>query len=229
MSKTLLCLFVIVCSINAATIITHAFCPGTGDVFGSTSVRCPPFSSTSAGIAADPFYEDSVSILAASSGPVPHHEDGSFASATFIDDYVLTITGGTGQGFFAPCLFAGAMFIGTQTIDSASFGSASVNTGMGDRVGTCASGLNQYIAFTFDVPQTFTVSLSSLTGAGSGSASLTGLQFMTALPPFKPLNDAHFTLVSVDLPEPSAWSLLPVGVMFFLVVAIAARSGRSKP
>jgi hypothetical protein len=176
---------------------------------------------------ANAVYQDSVSISVNSGGATPHHGDGSFASATFIDDYVLTVTGGTRSGIFAPCLFAGAVFIGTQTIGSASFGSVSFS---GYRVANCGfQGLPQpptmFLPFTFDIPQTFTISLYSSTGEGVGRASLESFQFFNS--PSNPLNNVHFTLVEV--PEPSSWSLLAVGAMFFLVVAMIGRvAGRDK-
>jgi hypothetical protein len=36
----------------------------------------------------------------------------------------------------------------------------------------------------------------------------------------RPITNAHFTLVSADLPEPSPISLLGIGLVFFLAVAI---------
>jgi hypothetical protein len=82
-----------------------------------------------------------------------------------------------------------------------------------------------FLPFTFDIPQTFTISLYSSTGEGVGRASLESFQFFNS--PSNPLNNVHFTLVEV--PEPSSWSLLAVGAMFFLVVAMIGRvAGRDK-
>jgi hypothetical protein len=228
MSKTLLSLFVAVCSLNAATIMTQATCPGIGVLSGTTSVQCPPPYAASAGIVANAVYQDSVSISANSHGAAPHHGDGSFASATFIDDYVLTVTGGTGSGIFAPCLFAGAVYIGTQTMGSASFGSVSFS---GYRVANCGfQGAPQpptmFLPFTFDIPQTFAISLYSSTDEGSGRASLDSFQFFDTH--INPLNNVHFSLVSGDLPEPSSWSMLAVGAIFLLAVAMIGRVAGAK-
>ena len=74
--------------------------------------------------------------------------------------------------------------------------------------------------FTFGIPQTFTVSLSvDENFGGSVIADLWGFQFFDTFG--RPLTNSHFTLVSV--PEPSAVSLLSVGLMFFLVVAASRR------
>jgi hypothetical protein len=52
-------------------------------------------------------------------------------------------------------------------------------------------------------------------------AGLGGFQFFDAAG--TPITTDHFTLVSVDLPEPSSFGLLGVGLMFLLVLPMRSR------
>jgi hypothetical protein len=126
MLKRLISLALALGCIKGATICTFASCRGFGSVSGTTSASCP---GADAEIVANPVYQDSVNIQANSGGSdIPHGDQGTFASATFIDDYILTVTGGTGQGFFVPCLST----IGEGFADgtaSASFGNFSIEPG----------------------------------------------------------------------------------------------------
>ena len=113
---------------------------------------------------------------------------------------------------------SGGVTVGSGANSSfASFGGLTVSNG--NR--SCLQGVSPVLigSFTFGVPQTYTVTL-SVQGAMGGfvEAELGGFQFFD--PSGSPLTNVHFTLVSVDLPEPSGLSLLSVGVMFVLVARI---------
>ena len=177
-------------------------------------------------IIANPVYQDAVDI-AVEADVFP---ESIFPSGiTFTHDYVFTVTGGTGGGFFTPCLFTGQKFSGPFELlggTSASFGSDSITTLNGSPTMTCPLRFGDLtsvapLPFAFGVPQTFTVAL-SIGGDFEGSfrSELFGFQFSPSCSPFGPPcpTDIHFSLVSVDLPEPSTLSMLGVGLMFFLAV-----------
>ena len=187
--------------------------------------------SASIKIIANPVYGDSVDI-AVETDVFP---ESSFPSAvTFTHDYILTVTGGTGGGIFTPCLFTGRILSGPFALmggTSASFGNDSITSVNGSPVMTCPLRFGDLtsvtgLPFTFGVPQTFTVSLSiALDFEGFFRSELFGFQFFPTCMPFGPPcpTDIHFTLVSVDLPEASSWSLLAVGLMLLVPVAVIFR------
>jgi len=219
---------------SAATISTSAACPGTG-ASGTTGAGCSWQGGISnARITANPAYQDSVDILDQTFvqvfGGFDCFAGQCAASGTFIDDYVLTVTGGTGGGSLVPCLFTGHNLSGPTELFGgtiASFGNVGIQT---SRLGpnpdtgitTCSGHFGSLMSvtplpFTFGVPQTFTVSLSVAGNFdGAFASELFGFQFFPSCNPFGgPCpTDIHFTLVSV--PEPSAWSLLSIGLMVLL-------------
>jgi hypothetical protein len=220
----------------AATVSLGANCG-----FDSSSQGGPTFSScaspgqsASATVDAQLFYQDTLGGGTYSSGspgvttsvepPNCHFPctTAAVTNASFADDYVLTVTGGVGQGFFEPCMFAGGFGFGTEAqLASASFGEFTLTF-----AGSCAVPLPDIpliqtlrTPFTFGVPQTFTVSLSiQFEDGGTEYADLWGFHFFDTFG--RPITNAHFTLVSVDLPEPSTLSLLSIGLVFLLAVGI---------
>jgi hypothetical protein len=202
--------------VSAATINTTATCDGVTTV-GTDSASCDDghfearagVSSTSAGASA---------MFLPSSPP---DFRGGGAQASFSDDYVFTVTGGTGAGFFVPCLSGST---DAEASAGASFGSIALGLFAFQRNSTCNGPPFFFgqLPFSFGVQQIvhFTISASAgpspLRGSAFGMASFDGILFFDTSG--HPLSNITFTLVEV--PEPSAWSLLAVGAMFFLVVAM---------
>jgi hypothetical protein len=200
---------------SAATIGTTATCDGVTTV-GTFIARCddgrymafaslstPSFVDTRIG----PFPDFSVLVDVNQVGGLPG--SGS-ASASFVDSYVFTIYGGTGNGSFCP-------FIDTSHGSGALAGMSFA--GLGNPV-DCTS---QSKPFTFGVPQIVSIGMVAQTSgvgesSGGASASLESILFFD--PSRNPLSNVTFTLVEV--PEPTAWSLLGVGLMFFLAVSMRA-------
>lgn len=130
------------------------------------------------------------------------------------------MNGGIGNGFFFPC-FSGSSDAGT----SVSMGLAGIGLSISDLINISNCGPPPFSPapkpFTFGVPQIVQVGMT-----GSGNLPLTreadagvGLdQILFFDPTGNQLSNVTFTLVEV--PEPSAWSLLGVGLMFFVVVRI---------
>jgi len=152
------------------------------------------------------------------------------ASATFADDYVFTVTGGTGAGFFVPCMEASTDDFRVPSQAHVGFGIAGLGSGPFGQpnliLSTCLGG-NQpgtQIPFVFGVPQTFTATASGSAGGGlpggegDSQAGFRGFQFFDTSG--NQLTSVHFTLVSTSIPEPSAASLLGVGLMFILALVI---------
>jgi hypothetical protein len=235
MLKYSIFLFLAIDCADPATISLTAYCSPNGSYqTGPTFASCSSTDQTaSATVDAQLFYQDTLGGGAYFSGspgvttsvepPVCDYSSCTltFTNASFADDYVLTVTGGVGQGFFVPCMFAGGYGFGTEAqLASASFGNSTVTFG-----GSCAvpyppfTPLIQLLPtpFTFGVPQTFPISLSiRFEDGGVEYADIWGFQFFDTFG--NPITNAQFTLVSVDLPEPCAWSLLSIGLMFVLVL-----------
>ena len=161
------------------------------------------------------------------------------ASANISGDYVFTVFGGTGGGFFYPC-FVGSFASHSGALGEGSFGGVSFQfTGSSSFpasncrvVGSLSDFFPLSKPFTFGVPQIVPLSMGVLVtsqgsfGQDSAGESFPGGNF--GVPAFfffdpsgNPLSNITFTLVEV--PEPSAWSLLVVGTMFFLAVASKIR------
>lgn len=142
------------------------------------------------------------------------------ASANFFDDFVFTVNGGIGNGFFFPC-FSGSSDAGT----SVSIGLAGIGLSISDLINISNCGLPPFFPapkpFTFGVPQIVQVGMT-----GSGNLPLTreagaavGLDHILFFDPSgNQLSNVTFTLVEV--PEPSARSLLSIGLIFLLAVRI---------
>jgi hypothetical protein len=206
---------------SAATISTSATCDGVTTT-GTTSAMCSgPFGAGAFARIEAPSFEDNMSfgfmVSTDAGGIVPFPTS---ASADFSDDYVFTVFGGTGGGLFFPCFsgvgqgsgggsFAG---VGLGFTDVPGFGTS--NCGIQLRGGTPQP-------FAFGVPQIVPVGLQAFAGVGpsgefDANLSLDYLLFFD--PSGNQLSNVTFTLVEV--PEPAARSLLCVGLMFSLAVAI---------
>jgi hypothetical protein len=196
---------------SAATIGASATCDGVTTV-GPFSASCGNDFLVTAGVS-----QSSVSVSA-----VFMHS----ASASFSDDFVFTVLGGTGTGFSVPCLSATT---GADAMVGISFGGVGLGLLGFATNDTCNGPPFPFgeppfpfgeLPFTFGVPQVVhydiggSVEPSALHGEGDGSASFDGIQFFD--PSGNLLPNVTFTLVAV--PEPSVWSLLSIGWLFFVVV-----------
>jgi hypothetical protein len=184
---------------SAATIGASATCDGVTTV-GPFSASCGNDFVATAGVS-----QSSVSVSA-----VFMHS----ASASFSYDFVFTVLGGTGVGFFVPCLSG---MTGSDASVGISFGGVGFGLLGFETNETCrANSPFGEVPFTFGVPQIVHYSIegsvfpSMLHGSGFGSASFDGIQFFD--PSGNPLPNATFTLVAVA--EPSVWSLLIIGLIF---------------
>jgi len=100
------------------------------------------------------------------------------AYATVSGIYEFTVTGGTGGGFFAPCIVAQA----ARGSASALFGPFGVNAAGAGGGGYCPLTVAGTIPFTYDVPQVFQFDLEASTSSGAffggtAEADLGGLLF----------------------------------------------------
>jgi hypothetical protein len=215
----------------AATINTSVTCDGVttmgfcddGHFMAHAGLTAPAFvdSQISPGLGAF-----GVSVDAGASGGLPPLGSSS-ALANFDEDYLFTVLGGTGNGFFFPC------FLGTPDAGSSvsmSFGG--IGLGIVDNpsgIATNCPGPGPFpgsIPFTFGVPQIVDIAMT-----GSAGASTFFPREVDARESFDPdrgilffdpsgnqLSNVAFTLVEV--PEPTAWSLLGIGLLCLLVVPI---------
>lgn len=214
MFKYVLFLTLVVGCASPATISTSATCDGA-TTFGTTSARCKT-SDAFADATAGPF---GVSVFVETG--IERRFQAS-ASAYFSDTYDFTITGGNGQGMFEPCIqlhgYPPSYSVGM------SFGSFgySISGRSVPLFNTCDPGYGK-MPFTFDVPQIIAVSASGRAdnGDSDGSVQLTLIRFFDLSG--NPLSNITYTLVSTTIPEPSSRTLLGVGLMFFLPVAIRRR------
>jgi hypothetical protein len=227
MFKYVLFLTFVVSLASAATISTSATCDGVTS-FGTLSASCN-----------DGHYMASANLVISGGLSVGVHVSPSTgfppgtgsASANFSDDFVFTVNGGIGNGFFFPCFF-GSSDAGT----SVTMGLAGIGLGINDFLNHSNCMGNQPVAgspapkpFTFGVPQIVQVDMTGsgnlpLTREADASESLDNILFFN--PSGNLLSNATFTLVEV--PEPAAWSLLCVGLMFSLAVAIGGMRIRGR-
>jgi hypothetical protein len=199
MFRYVLCFTFAVSFATAATIGASATCDGVTTV-GTFSASCGNDFLAVAGVS-----QTSVSVSA-----VFMHS----ASASFSDDFVFTVFGGTGAGSFVPCLSA---MTGSDAMVAISFGGVGFGLLGFETNETCRPNFPfGQLPFTFGVPQIVHSSLegdvfpSGLHGSGFGSASFDGIQFFD--PAGNLLSNVTFTLVEV--PEPSPVSLLIMGLIF---------------
>jgi hypothetical protein len=155
-----------------------------------------------------------------------------FAGVSLSEDFILTVTGGSGDGFFVGCFsgFADPGIGGAMVFVNGSFGGSGGESSFGP-LDTCGSQFNflrDREPFTFGVSQILTAALgagvSQLFTARPDSAdarvhwgSANGDLFLVFDTAGNPIN-ASFTLVPVPAPEPSSWSLLGIGMLFLLAM-----------
>jgi hypothetical protein len=210
MFKYVLSVSVAVSLASAATMSTIATCDGVTTT-GTTGASCDDGrSSAIAGVGTN-FLGFGVSAQADAGGFNPPPSQSAFASATFIDQYVFTVFGGTGAGFFSPCFNISGSGQGQFAQANGFAGSPPFN------------GCIDPTAFTFGVSQIFSLDMvASITLPGpppqqQGQVTVTFLQAFSFLDSARnPLSNVTFTLVEV--PEPSAWSMLSIGLLFFAAV-----------
>ncbi|HZU26537.1 MAG TPA: hypothetical protein VFA04_13510 [Bryobacteraceae bacterium] len=183
--------------------------------------RATTLTNSGGAIDMQPFYQNTVDLSATATGAPPHHPTGFAGAASLVQTYVLTITGGTGQSDFIPCLFAGGIYLGSQAMASASFGTVSVSNVPFNAVRTCSqypAGFNSTlvpatpIPFTFGVPQEFTIALSVSTPEGFGGAELYGIQDYVG----NQWQDAQFTLQQVP-EEPPLLAVVPLLALLWVL------------
>ncbi len=153
----------------------------------------------------------------------------AFASANFSDNYFFTVSGGTGQGSFYPCFEGGGNGTAREqgTFDGVSFEEDGSPGGGSNCFGTAADLFPLSKPLTFGATQVVPVQIAVSVMAGdpffdvSAGIGLDTIVFFDASG--NPLPNATYTLVSASVPEPSAWSLLSIGLMFFVVVRIYLR------
>jgi hypothetical protein len=141
------------------------------------------------------------------------------ASAHFSEDYLFTVTGGTGSGFFAPC-FYGAEFFGGITTVSMGFGGV-VFGPAGTATNCTGPGPFPFQKpFSFGVPQIVNVSIDGSVAVshlteGAAQESLTEIRFFD--PAGNQLSNVSYTLATLPTPEPSALSLAICGLALWLM------------
>jgi hypothetical protein len=198
---------------SAAIINTTATCDGVTTV-GTFGASCNDGRmEAGAGIDAPLFASDAqhfgVVVHAGESGFPPGM---SGASANFSGDYVFTVTGGIGNGFFFPIFF---LYHNGATAGMSFAGISGDPCFPPPNIVSCSK------PFTFGVPQIVAVGMGGEASAFSSraadaSASLNQILFLD--PAGNILSNATFTLVEV--PEPRTWCLVGVGLMIFLAVPI---------
>lgn len=215
---------------SAATIITAVTCDGvtTTDTF---SASCSD-SDASASAMVQTGVPISISVQTAARS-LNGTSSSAGASASISGDYVFTVFGGTGGGFFYPCFEGGfaphSGARGEGSFDDISFQFTGSSFFPASNCSLMGVSLSDIFAlskpFTFGVSQIFPLSMDVLVGS-EGSQGLfgqdsAGESFPSGPGPaiffFSPsgnlLSNATFTLVEV--PEPAAWSLLGIGLLFF--------------
>jgi hypothetical protein len=219
---------------SAATISTFATCDGVTTT-GTFSASCNDaditgFASASAMVQTG--VPIGISVRTAAQSLMNPHS--ASASANISGDYVFTVFDGTGGGFFYPC-FVGSFASHSGALGEGSFGgvgyqftgSSSFPASNCRMFGSLSDFFPLSKPFTFGVPQIVPLSMGVLVGAqgsfGQDSAgeSFPGGNFgFPAFFFFDPSGNAlsNITFTLVEVPEPSAWSLLSIGWLFFVAV-----------
>jgi hypothetical protein len=207
---------------SATTISTSASCDGVTTV-GTFGAHCNDgHFEAYAGVGA-PLIASTLSFFDASvrGGPIAFPPGMGGASANFFGSYVFTVFGGTGKGFFIPVPVTSE----SGGMAEASFAGLTSPPFCAPLTVPCLVSFAK--PFTFGVPQIVDIGMSAEAGSGGlggvGDAGAGFSEIAFADSSANPLSNVSFTLVSVDLPEPSSWSLLAVGLMFLLAVAMIGR------
>jgi hypothetical protein len=157
----------------------------------------------------------------------------SSATASLTWDFILTVTGGYGDGYAEPELSVGAnSYGGVGWGDaSASLGGCWMNASGGTPPGGCSP---TSVAFVFGVPQTLTLFESADASAGyfygvppvGGAASMSGFEFFKAYG--QPLSGFTYTFVPADqpsaTPEPDTLALAAMACAFLIAFERRRRS-----
>jgi hypothetical protein len=138
---------------------------------------------------------------------------------------MFTVTGGTGAALFGPCFAAGSHGGNTSISIGGITGGSS-----GGPINFCAiPPFFETIPFTFGVPQIVSVKIAGSVGTipflpvlSDGSTALD--QFVVFDLAGNQLSNVTLTLVEV--PEPSAWSLIAIGLVLFLPPLVRHRLAR---
>ncbi len=197
----------------AATIDVQVFCGGDSihrqlavDAPFSVGATCPDGVSSASGSGSSPVF-----VSVAGNGN---------ANAFYSSMVEVTFTGGTGAGFYVPCL----------NINYAQSGGSGVRFGpvdLGSKFpagGTCFSplSLDSRIPFTFDVPQRQVLSLDAGSVLpGQASARING--FLVYDASGNAIPGVAWNAVNVAVPEPSFG--VPI-LLAFVVAAVKRRRGR---
>jgi hypothetical protein len=196
----------------AATIDVQVFCGGDSisrqlvvDAPFSVGAMCPDGLSSASGSGSNP-----VSVSVATNG------NGNAAYSSLVE---VTFTGGTGAGFYVPCL-------NINYAQSGGSGAAFGPVDLGSKFpagGTCFSplSLDSRIPFTFDVPQRQLLSLDAGSiSPGQASARISG--FLVYDASGNQITGATLNAVNVAVPEPS------FAIPILLAFAVAAVKRRRK-
>jgi hypothetical protein len=209
---------------SAAMVSTSVTCDGVTTI-GTTFASCNDGRSSASASSPNPNpFGGIVGIVAQASAagfPPGAPPTSASANASFSEDYVFTVFGGTGGGFFRPCFSShgsglngpgGASFDGFFSPTDPPF---AVCVGPSFTQGAFTFGVSQIIPLTMGV----SVGLGPLSPnqpfqplQGTFDIQLTGFEFFDATG--NQLPNATFTLDAV--PEPSLWSLLAVGLICLL-------------
>ena len=207
---------------TAATISTTATCDGVTTV-GTSSAMCNDGSFFAAASV-------SAFMVDVQSGQVtglPGSSTGS-ASASFSGNFIFTVNGGSGNGFFYPCFYGSSDSFGASA--EMSFAGIAFSASGSPIASTNCSlppKLNFPLAkpFTFVVPQIVPIINNgsapdnSFHGTSANETFLPGLEILFFEPSGNLLSNPTYTLVD-SMPEPSSWSLLSIGLMLFLALPI---------
>jgi hypothetical protein len=141
----------------------------------------------------------------------------SSASASFSEDYALTVFGGSGAGFAEPIMSAQgdsqggmASAIASATLENSSGGCETGSANEGPPLSTCGPGS---VPFVFGVPQTLTLSLAAYATSGDdysagvqGAASgYVGFEFFVNGDPY---NATYTFTPGAAVPEPGMFPVL---------------------
>jgi len=213
MFRSVLSLTFAVSFATAATITTSATCDGIVTTGSCNDGRVSAFARL------DIRGFDEVEV-----NPIRFPSSGS-ASAHFSDDYVFTVSGGTGSGLFMPCFTASAGFSSGSVVSvSMGFGGVGFGRNSFGTSGNCFGGPDPFFErpFTFGVPQIVNFNIDGF--ASSARSEIDALETLTEIQFFDTaghqLSNVTFTLVSTSIPETSTLSLLTVGLVFLVAVRI---------
>jgi hypothetical protein len=208
--------------IAAATITTQVNCDGV--VYNALTCSDSQ-TGASVSIAVDAQYVDSIGMGISADGfadPFPPPFVGYSAEASFQDDYLFTVTGGSGSGMIRPCISAFSDNYRGLGDAGIGFGNAGLEGpgGQANSSDSCEGAYIDEIPFTFGIPQVVTVDMSASVqieetpSETDDSAYLYGLQFFDDSG--NQLSNVHFSLVSTTVPEPGMWfPLLVVLLLLF--------------